>query len=143
MTSTVEHKFKAFEEAYEVACDWDSVHSLWTISPETNGPAIAVHVKDFEEPYEMIDTFVDLGVEGRAMAVMYGWAAPYRNTGDDTTRPSEHSKRIRVRLYIFLDHGTVYTAMRMRGGELDTDIGNSGGPLDEAIKEAITKRNNK
>jgi len=142
MTTTIEHKFQAFEKAYEEACDWDSVHSLWSISAETNGPALAVHVSDFDEPYEMVDAFVDLGIEGRAMVVMYGWAAPYK-PGEDDTRPSQHEARIRVRLYIFLDHGTVYTAMRMRGGELDTDMSDAGGPLDEAIKEAINRKKNK
>lgn len=133
--------FEYFEKAYEQTHDWDSKHSIWKVSVTNNNFIESVtseHVKDIIDPYEAIDEFVDLGLEGQAMMVMLGWAAP---TNEDTP-PSKSPERIRVRLFVYLNHGTMYTAMHLRDGELDVDLGSGEGPLSDAINEAINRKKN-
>lgn len=145
MTSTVTHKFEAFEKVYAEDHDWDSTHSLWSIDTTSNSPESATYIEDGDNPYDMIDKFVDLGLEGQAMIVMYGWAAPFKDTETEpSVAPSRHPERQRVRLYVYMDNGTVSTAMQMKGQGIDAELGDGEGALKEAIEEAINrKKNNK
>lgn len=140
--------FEYFEKAYEQTHDWDSKHSIWKVSVTNNNFIESVtseHVKDIIDPYEAIDEFVDLGLEGEVMMVMLGWAAPTDNEGMPTGNalPSKHPERIRVRLFVYLDHGTMSTAMHLRDGEIDVDLGSGTGPLADAINESINRKKNK
>lgn len=139
--------FEYFEKAYEETHDWDSEHSIWKVTTTSNNFIESVtseHVKDIQDPYAAIDEFVELGLEGEAIMVMLGWAAPTDDDGTPTggTLPSKHPERIRVRLFVYLDHGTMYTAMHLRDRGIDVDLGSGTGPLADSINEAINRKKN-
>lgn len=97
---------------------------------------VATKTAEGMDPYSMLFDFVKASVGGEAIIVMRGWAAP--NMGDEV-RPSEHTDRVRVVVYVHLDGTTkkVTTCIHREGADVEVMDDRGSGALADSIEEAI------
>jgi hypothetical protein len=135
--------FAYFEAALFEKCDgWGEYPStVWRVNKEDNGdnyPATFTLLSTGENPYELMDDFVEIGMSGASILSLRGWAAPITDD-EESVPPSLHEDRIRVILHIYLDGSTEkpVVCMHRQGVELEVMDEDGTGALRDAIETAI------
>lgn len=118
MTTNLEFTFREFKLTYEEAVEheqWDEPQSVWRINKDNDWEVYAIDDgTDDNAVLKLIAQAAIAGVRREAMLVLLGWGAPEKEG-----RPSEHPKRLRMRILVHIKDGVMHQAVEAPGNPLE------------------------
>ena len=125
--------FNQFTDHYMQSNGWDSPASVWSWDDDNSEWNL---VEDtYDDPYDLIPTFVAYGYEGTSMLLLYGWGAPYVDKNDP--RPSLHPEKIRVRSLTYLTSQNDFASFQPMGEPLTEVDEDPQGNIIDIILQSI------
>lgn len=111
---------------------------LFAVAVGDNGTATLTEITSNGDVYELLESkkaIEGLAINEQVCLATCGWAAPVDDDGDDEIAPSQHPKKRRVRLCIFVNDEGVASVLRFQDDEDNpiTDDGNAEGSLADAV----------
>ena len=135
--------FHAFSDCYTKTNGWDSPASVWYWDDDQSKWECVE--QSYQDPYDLIPMLVVHGYHGKSMYVVHGWAAPYQEpdpyTGE-STRPSQHPERMRVRSFTYLNGETILNSYQIMGKPIEEVETNPEGAIVDSIVLAMYKMKN-
>ena len=118
MTTNLEFMFREFKMTYEEYVDhdqWNEPQSVWRLNKDNDWEVYAIDDgTDDNAVLKLIAQAAIAGVRREAMLVLLGWGAPEKEG-----RPSEHPKRLRMRILVHIKDGVMHQAVEAPGNPLE------------------------